>query len=307
MSFSLTVGGLPLSFPLIISSGVWPMDVDFWKPPYTDGVGAICTKGITLNPRGGNRGVRVWETHSGLLNSIGLENPGIDGFLKDYLPMLKGRSVPLILNLWVEGLEDLKVMMDKLKPHRDEIDAIELNLSCPNVGKESHILRRRVDELKALVGSLRELWDRPLWVKLSPMSPSLIDEALAVEEEGADGVVIANTWLGMAIDVERERPVFERITAGLSGPAIFPLTLRLVWEVSSSVRIAVIGSGGVSSWEDAVAMILAGAWAVEIGSVTFWDLKAPLKIVKGMEDYLRRKGIAHYKDLVGRAKGGANP
>lgn len=304
MSLSVKVGGLKLDYPVIISSGVWPFDSTFWKSPYTDGVGAICTKGLTLNRREGNPGIRIWEVRGGMLNSIGLENPGVEGFVREHLPKLEDREVPLIVNLWAGELEELKTSIDILRLHKDGIDAIELNISCPNVGEGEHVLKDRLSELKAIFGYARESWDKPLWVKLSPMSPKVVDEALIAQEEGIDAVVLANTWLGMAIDVEREKPVFERITAGLSGPAIFPLTLRLVWLISDLLKIDIIGCGGVSSWKDAVSMFLAGASAVEIGTATFMELDAPKRIVSGVRSYLERKGYGGIEDIIGKAKGG---
>lgn len=303
MNGECIVGGVRLRSPIIISSGVWPMEEEFWRSPYVDGVGAICTKGITLRPRKGNSGIRIWETRAGLLNSIGLENPGIEGFVNEYLPRLRSREVPLVLNVWAGEMAELRETLKVLVPYGGEIDALELNVSCPNVGRSDYISKRRLDELREIVGVSRDLWDKPLWVKLSPMSPNIVDEAVIAGEEGADAVVVANTWLGMAIDMERMSPVFDRVTAGLSGPAIFPLTLRLVWEVSNAVKVAVIGCGGVSSSEDLIAMILAGAQAVEIGTITFVDLGAPSKMIKELQDYLKRKGFSHYGEIVGKAKG----
>lgn len=304
MDVSCEVGGLKLKSPLIISSGVWPFDPELWRSPYTHGVGAICTKGLTLHPRDGNPGIRIWEVRGGLLNSIGLENPGVGGFVREYLPKLKDRDVPLIVNLWAGSLEELKPSMEILRDFESDIDAIELNVSCPNVGEKDHILRERLSELGSIFSCARRLWSGPLWVKLSPMSPQVISEALIAQEEGINAVVLANTWLGMAIDVDREKPVFERVTAGLSGPAIFPLTLRLVWEVKERVSIDVIGCGGISSWEDAVSMFLAGASAVEIGTITFLEIDAPAKILSGIGSYLKGKGYAYLKEIIGKAKGG---
>jgi len=304
MEISVSVGGLKLRSPVIISSGVWPFDPLFWRSPYTEGVGAICTKGLTLNPREGNPGVRIWEVRGGLLNSIGLENPGVNAFVKEYLPALKDRDVLLIVNLWAGDPSELRSSLKVLKAGYDSIDALELNVSCPNVGDKDNLLKERLSELKAIFGYARESWDKPLWAKLSPMSPRLIEEALLAQEEGMDAVVLANTWLGMAIDVEKERPVFERVTGGLSGPAVFPLTLRLVWEVSSYLKIDLIGCGGVSSWEDAVSMFLAGSSAVEIGTITFASLDAPKRIASGIKSYLERKGYSSLKEILGKAKGG---
>lgn len=304
MDFSCEVGGLKLRTPIIISSGVWPFDPELWRAPYADGVGAICTKGLTLAPREGNAGIRIWEVRGGLLNSIGLENPGVEGFVKEYLPKLENRNVALIVNLWAGDLEELKLSLRILKDYKSEIDALELNVSCPNVGSKDFLLKDRLLQLKETFKYARGTWDKPLWVKLSPMSPNVIGEALIAQEEGANAIVLANTWLGMAIDIEGERPVFERITAGLSGPAIFPLTLRLVWEVSDILKIDTIGCGGISSWEDAVSMLLAGASAIEMGTITFLELNAPSKVLSGMEGYLRRKGYRHFKDIIGKAKGG---
>ncbi|MCD6363099.1 MAG: dihydroorotate dehydrogenase [Synergistetes bacterium] len=291
-----SVGGVFLRTPVIISSGVWPHDPSFWKSPHADGAGAICTKGLTLAPRKGNPGIRLWETPCGLLNSIGLENPGIESFLENDLPALKERNVSLIVNIWAESEKEASIIFERLSHFEKLIDAVELNISCPNVREV------KLNESKAIIHKARSLWKKALWIKISPQLSDPIREAKTAEEEGADAVVVANSWLGLAIDNEKQKPVFKRIFAGLSGPAIFPLTLRLVWEISNVVSIPVIGCGGISSPEQAISMLLAGAYAVEIGSATFMTKDLHLRIAQGIFEYIREKKLSHYQEIVGRAK-----
>jgi len=295
------IGGLEFATPLLVASGVWPMDTGRWPPGATEGVGAICTKGLTLNPKEGNRGIRIWETPCGVMNSIGLQNPGIDAFLKMEYADLKRLSIPLIFNLSFGTEVELLRLLERLQKSAGTIP-VELNVSCPNVAIGGISWAQDIASLESIVSLARKTWDGPLWVKLSPNVASITSTAIAAERAGADAVTVANTWLGMAIDPEKLKPVFQNIHAGLSGPAVFPLTLRLVWETSSAVRIPVIASGGISSWQDAVAVIAAGASAVQIGSAFFRDLRITSRIAKGLSDFLDRKELESIAGLVGAAK-----
>jgi len=298
---SVPIGGLEIESPLLVASGVWPMDSECWPTGAMKNAGGLCTKGLTLQPKTGNTGIRIWETPCGIMNSIGLENPGIDAFLKDEYPGLSKMDIPVIFNLSFDNKEDLLSLFERLHDTAGNVP-VELNVSCPNVSRGGLSWAQNSASLETIISLARKNWEGPLWVKLSPNVASVTETALVAENAGADAVVVANTWLGAIIDVEDLQPVFHNIHAGLSGPAVFPLALRLVWETSSSADIPVIASGGVASWQDAAAMIAAGASAVQIGSALFSDLEIIDKIHKGLAGFLERKNIESIVDLVGAAK-----
>jgi len=302
ISLRTEVGGISLETPVIVASGVWPMDPALWPQGSLDGVGAICSKGLTLDPRDGNRGCRIVETYSGVLNSIGLQNPGVGHFVAEELPVLKEAGRPIIVNIALETLADLEKALEVLNRSASKISALELNVSCPNVSKGGMTWGIDPDSLKSAVTTARSSWDGALWVKLSPQVPSVAEFAWLSQECGADAVVVSNTWLGAAIDNERERPVFEKVFAGLSGPAIFSLALRAVWEAYGAVEIPVVGCGGISRPQDALSMILAGASAVEVGTVLFVDSRLPAMICREIEQHLGKKGLSAVGDLTGRAR-----
>ena len=299
---SVSVGNLTLSSPLMIASGVWPHEAKFWREPYTNGVGAICSKGLTRHPRSGNKGTRIWETSSGLLNSIGLQNSGIEAFVAEELPEISGNQVPVVVNLAIETLEEAEEGLILLKSAKEHIAAIELNVSCPNVDFGGMAWGVSEEGVAQVLAATRPLWEGELWVKLTPQVSNLVDVAKVAQEMGADALVVANTWLGMAIDVDRKKPVFERVVAGLSGPAVFPLALKCVYEAAGAVSIPVIGCGGVSCGNDALAMLLAGAVAVEVGSMLLHDLLCMAEI----HDQVRRKltdwNASSVRDIIGKGR-----
>jgi len=298
----ISLSGLELATPLIAASGVWPLSPGLWPRESLAGLGAVCSKGLTLKPRPGNPGIRLWETPSGLLNSIGLQNPGLEVFLDQDLPQMAAAGRPIIVNLAPESQEEIGRMLVLLAGRADQIGAVELNLSCPNVSRGGMAWGISPQGVARATGLARAAWPGRLWVKLTPQAPDLGEAARAAEESGADVVVAANTWLGLAMDLERTRPVFDRVTAGLSGPAIFPLSLRLVWEAAGEVTIPVVASGGVSSWEDAAAMILAGAAAVEVGTGLLSDLSLPEKICQGLDRYLKKLNYDSISELKGKGR-----
>lgn len=294
----LSLGGLNLESPVIIASGVWPYEAELWSPERLEGVGALCTKAVSLNGRAGNKGVRVWETPCGMLNSIGLQNAGVRSFLDDYLPLVRGANRPFLVNLVMESEREVRESIAALA-EVSGIPAIELNISCPNVDGDGMAWGISPESAAKAVRIARSEWKGALWVKLTPQSPDLAGVAKAAEAEGADAIVCGNTWLGMAMDIKKKRPAFQRVVAGLSGPAVFPLALRTVWQVCGAVKIPVIGCGGVASWEDAAAMLLAGAAAVEVGSALFTDFDLPRKIVAGLSAYLAEQKIDTVSGLTG--------
>jgi dihydroorotate dehydrogenase (NAD+) catalytic subunit len=292
------LGGLNLESPVIIASGVWPYEAELWSPERLEGVGALCTKAVSLNGRAGNKGVRVWETPCGMLNSIGLQNSGVRSFLDDYLPLVRGANRPFLVNLVMESEREVRESIAALA-EVPGIPAIELNISCPNVDGDGMAWGISAESAAKAVRIARSEWKGALWVKLTPQSPDLAGVAKAVEAEGADAIVCGNTWLGMAMDIKKKRPAFQRVVAGLSGPAVFPLALRTVWQVCGAVKIPVVGCGGVASWEDATAMLLAGASAVEVGAALFIDFELPRKIVAGLSAYLAEQKIDSVSGLTG--------
>jgi len=292
------LGGLNLESPVIIASGVWPYEAELWSPERLEGVGALCTKAVSLNGRAGNKGVRVWETPCGMLNSIGLQNGGVRSFLDDYLPLVRGANRPFLVNLVMESEREVRESIAALA-EVPGIPAIELNISCPNVDGDGMAWGISAESAAKAVRIARSEWKGALWVKLTPQSPDLAGVAKAVEAEGADAIVCGNTWLGMAMDIKKKRPAFQRVVAGLSGPAVFPLALRTVWQVCGAVKIPVVGCGGVASWEDATEMLLAGAAAVEVGAALFTDFDLPRKIVAGLSAYLAEQKIDSVSGLTG--------
>jgi len=294
----VSLGGLNLESPVIIASGVWPYDAELWSPERLEGVGALCTKAVSLNGRAGNKGVRVWETPCGMLNSIGLQNAGVRSFLDDYLPLVRGANRPFLVNLVMESEREVRESIAALA-EVPGIPAIELNISCPNVDGDGMAWGISAESAAKAVRIARSEWKGALWVKLTPQSPDLAGVAKAAEAEGADAIVCGNTWLGMAMDIKKKRPAFQRVVAGLSGPAVFPLALRTVWQVCGAVKIPVVGCGGVASWEDATEMLLAGAAAVEVGSALFTDFDLPRKIVAGLSAYLAEQKIDSVSGLTG--------
>ncbi|MGI6251990.1 MAG: dihydroorotate dehydrogenase [Aminivibrio sp.] len=296
---SSEVGGLTLRTPVVIASGVWPYEPALWSPDRLEGVGALCTKAVSLNPRRGNQGTRIWETPCGMLNSIGLQNSGAREFLREGLPVAESSGLPFLVNLVMESERDVRESLAILRDSPGKIPAIELNISCPNVDGDGMDWGVSPEGAAKAVAIVRGEWNGPLWVKLTPQAPDLAAVARATEGEGADVLVCANTWLGMAMDIKKKQPAFRRIVAGLSGPAVFPLALRALWQVCSAVSIPVVGCGGVAGWEDAAAMILAGASAVEVGSALFADFDLPRKICAGLVDYGSDHGVGSIRDLIG--------
>ena len=296
------VGNLTLKSPLVIASGVWPLERDLWPREPLPFVGAVCTKGLTLAPRPGNPGTRVWETPAGMLNSVGLQNGGVRHFVQEELPELAREGVPLVANVAPLAEEDFAPLFEALDRRAADLAAVELNLSCPNVACGGAAWGRTAEGVARAVALARSRWQGSLWVKLTPQAGDLVATARAAEEQGADAVVVANTWLGLAFDLERRRPALARTVGGLSGPAIFPLALRWGWEVAGDVYIPVVGCGGVTTGDDVLSMLLAGASAVEIGTALLADLGAAETMLAGVREHLARGGCGDLASLVGAGR-----
>jgi dihydroorotate dehydrogenase (NAD+) catalytic subunit len=264
------------------------------------GLGGICTKGITLRARSGNGGARLWETPAGMLNSIGLENPGVEAFIERELPRLCSLGPVVIANL-AGGCIDEYVEAAALLS-ASSVDMIELNISCPNVKRGGVSFGLEPETAASVTGAVRAASKKPLIVKLSPDAPNLAAVALACVRNGADALSLVNTLRGMAIDIHNRRPVFDNITAGLSGPAIRPLALRMVWELYEKIDVPVIGIGGIARAEDALEFLMAGAAAVQVGSATFANPSAMNQIIRGVENYMQKNGIPNLSGLDLRGK-----
>ncbi|WP_312336771.1 dihydroorotate dehydrogenase [Anaerospora hongkongensis] len=295
---AVTVAGIHMKTPVIAASGTFGFGLEYKDFIDLNEIGAIAVKGLTLEARSGNQGRRIAETPSGMLNSIGLENPGVDAFLATILPQLKQYDVPVIANISGNTVEEYALMAKKLTVAG--VAGLEVNISCPNV--KNGCLAFGVDpESAALVtGAVKNNTSLPVIVKLSPNVTDIVTVAKAVEAAGADAVSLINTLLGMAIDIHSWRPVLGNVVGGLSGPAVKPVALRMVWQVAKAVTVPVIGMGGIMTAEDALEFMLAGAAAVSVGTASLVNPRAAADIAQGMQEYLQKKNLQHINDIVGK-------
>lgn len=292
--------GLALRNPVMTASGTFGYGTEYAQLADIQRLGAIVCKGTTLEPREGNPQPRLHETPAGLLNSIGLQNVGVRGVILEKAPIWASWQVPVLVNIAGESVVEFARLAEAL----DDVPGVaglEVNISCPNVDAGYVVFGAQPETAAAVTRAVVESTDLPVMVKLSPNAPDVVEVALAVEEAGADSISLINTVLGMAIDVRRRRPVFARTVAGLSGPAIKPIALRLVYEVAQAVQVPVVGIGGISTTDDALEFLLAGATAVQVGTASFANPRAAVEIVDGLEAYLRREGIADVRELIGAA------
>ncbi len=261
-------------------------------------LGGVFVKGTTLEPRQGNDYPRMAETASGMLNSVGLQNPGVDYFVEHLYPVIKEYDTHMMVNVSGSTVEGYVACAEKLAD-LDKMPAIELNISCPNVKAGGMAFGTSVTSAAEVTRAVRKVFPKTMIVKLSPNVTHIAEIAKAVEGEGADSVSLVNTFLGMAVDAEKRQPLLSTVTGGLSGPCIKPIALRMVWEVFHAVKIPVIGMGGICNWQDAIEFILVGATAIQVGTYNFIDPTATVKIVDGINDYLDRHGFESVSDLVG--------
>lgn len=293
----VNICGINFKNPVIGASGTFGFGEEYNEFYNVSILGGICTKGLTLNKKEGNNGVRIFETPSGLMNSIGLQNPGIDEFINNVLPNMRRFDMVIIANLGGGSLEDYIQGAEKLS--ETSIDMIELNISCPNVKNGGMAFGIKSEVAFNVVKEVKKVCKKPLMVKLSPNAEDIVDMALKCEEAGADCLSLVNTFKAMAIDIKRKAPVFQNITAGLSGPCIKPIALRMVYEVCKSVNIPVIGIGGIDTYEDALEFIMAGAHAVQVGSSNFKNPYACKEIVEGLQAYMEREGLNDLSEIRG--------
>jgi len=296
---SVTIAGLRLQNPVIAASGTFGYGREYAGIIDVSRLGGICTKGLTLNPRPGNTGIRLWETPAGLLNSIGLENPGIPAFIENELPHLRTLGPAVIANLSGSTVEEYAEGAALL--NASSVDMIELNISCPNVKAGGMAFGLNPAAAESVVTPVRRaLTGKPLMVKLSPNAPDLAAVARACINAGANALSLVNTFKAMAIDIQKRKPVFDNISAGLSGPAIKPIALRMVWELCGEFQpsIPIVGFGGIANTNDALEFLMAGAVAIQVGSATFAHPATMIEIIDGIEDYMRRRSIAKLEDIT---------
>ncbi|WP_298653266.1 dihydroorotate dehydrogenase [uncultured Proteiniphilum sp.] len=293
------IGNLKLKNPVMTASGTFGYGTEYTDFIDLGRLGGIFVKGTTLEPRQGNNYPRMAETPSGMLNSVGLQNKGVNYFVEHLYPVIKEYDTHMIVNVSGSTVEDYVACAEKLAD-LDKMPAIELNISCPNVKEGGMAFGTSCQSAAQVTREVRKAFPKTLIVKLSPNVTDITEIARAVEDEGADAVSLVNTFLGMAIDVESRTPKLSTITGGLSGPCIKPIAIRMVWEVFHSVKIPLIGMGGICNWQDAIEFILAGATAVQVGTYNFIDPAASVKIVDGINDYLDRHHLASVNDLVGK-------
>ncbi len=289
--------GIPMESPILTASGTFGYGEEFSAFVELSRLGGVTVKGTTRQPRRGNDGIRITETPMGMLNAIGLENPGVDHFLSNILPRIKPYAMNVIVNIsgsTAEEYGELAGMLDV-----DGVAAIELNVSCPNVKEGGMAFGVTCAGASSVVRAVRAVYDKTLIVKLSPNVTDITEIARAVEAEGADAISMINTLLGMAIDAEKRRPILSTITGGLSGPAVKPVALRMVWQTAQVVNIPIIGMGGIATATDAIEFLLAGATAIEVGTYNFVDPTATIQIVEGIENYMLRHGFSNITELIG--------
>jgi dihydroorotate dehydrogenase (NAD+) catalytic subunit len=296
----VNIAGVELKNPVIPASGAFGFGREYEKLYPLSKLGGIATKGTTLNKKDGNPPPRIAETPNGMLNSVGLQNPGIEHFIQEELPHLKSCDTVVIANIAGATEEDCVEIARRLEP--TDVDMIELNISCPNVKQGGAAFGVHCQSAAHITAAVRRATKKPLMVKLSPNVTDITEIARAVEAEGADAVSLINTLLGMRIDLKTRRPVLKNNVGGMSGPAVFPIAVRMVWQVANAVQIPVVGMGGISAWNDAIEMMMAGAAAVQIGAAIFQDPFAPLKVIDGLNRYCDENGIERISELTGTVK-----
>lgn len=293
---SVNIAGVHFNNPIIAASGTIGFGREYSEFYPLSVFGGISCKGTTLKERPGNPPPRIAETPMGMLNAVGLQNPGVEHFIKEDLPWLKQQNTVAIANVAGSTQEDYCCTVELLND--TDIDMIELNISCPNVKEGGVQFGTSCQSVAAITKAVRAVCKKPLIIKLSPNVTDIASIAKAAESEGADAVSLINTLTGMRIDINTRRPIIKNITGGMSGPAVFPVAVRMVWQVKNAVSIPVIGMGGVTTWQDAVEMMIAGADALQIGTALFTDPYAPVKIAAGLNDYLDKHGMKSVTELT---------
>ena len=295
---AIQIGGITLKNPVMTASGTYGYGLEYSDFIDLSKLGGIVVKGTTLNPRQGNPYPRMAETPSGMLNAVGLQNKGVEYFCSEIYPSIKDIDTHMIVNVSGSTVEDYMATAKRIA-ELDKIPAIELNISCPNVKEGGMAFGVTCAGAAEVVRAVRKVYPKTLIVKLSPNVTDITEIARAVEAEGADSISMINTLLGMAIDVKSRKPILSTVTGGLSGPAVKPVALRMVWQTAKVVSIPIIGMGGISSCEDAIEFLLAGASAIQVGTYNFVDPTITTKIASGIEDYLVQNNMTDVSELIG--------
>jgi dihydroorotate dehydrogenase (NAD+) catalytic subunit len=294
----VNIGGIELKNPVMTASGTFGYGREFEQLVDLNRLGAIIVKGLSIEPTKGNPPPRITETSCGMLNAIGLENVGFSAFIKEKLPFLKTITAPILVNIYGKRVSEYAELAERIDEIED-ISGVEVNISCPNVKHGGLAFGAYPDSASEVVRAVRERTSKLLMVKLSPNVTDITEIACSVEAAGADSISLINTITGMAVDIETRRPKLANITGGLSGPAIKPIALRMVWQVAQAVKIPVIGIGGIMTAKDALEFLIAGAVAVQIGTANFVNPKATTEIIDGVESYLLERGIVRLEDIIG--------
>lgn len=296
----VNICGVDFKNPVIAASGTFGFG-DEYNSFYDVGMlGGISSKGLTINPKEGNEGLRVFETPSGMMNSVGLQNPGVERFIKEELPHMKKYGTTILANIGGATIEDYERAVTLIND--TDVDMVELNISCPNVKSGGMAFGTKTEVAKEVVSKIKAICKKPLMVKLSPNAENIVDMACGCVDAGADALSLINTVQGMAIDIRSRKPVFNNKFAGLSGPAVKPIALRMVYQVCNEVNVPVVGLGGIMTGEDVIEFMMAGATAIQIGTANFVDPMSGPRIITEIEDFMRREGIKDIKEIIGVAK-----
>lgn len=293
----VNICGVEFKNPVIAASGTFGFGNEYNNYFDVGKLGGISSKGLTINPKEGNDGIRIYEVDGGIMNSVGLQNPGVKTFVDDELPMMKKFGTVVIANLGGGCQEDYEKGIELLD--KTDVDIIELNISCPNVKHGGMAFGIKSKVAYDIVRSVRKYSKKPLMVKLSPNAEDIVDMAVKCTEAGADSISLVNTFKAMAIDINKRKPVFNNITAGLSGAGIKPLALRMVYEVSKAVNVPIVGMGGIMNGKDAIEFIMAGATAIQVGTANFIKPDICLDIIKDIEDFMKNQGIKDLSEITG--------
>ena len=298
MNLSVQIGTLKLQNPVMVASGTFGYGVEYARLVDLNQLGAVVVKGIRLEPVSGNFTPRTVEVASGLINAIGLQGPGVDGFIKKYWPFLKGLKVPTIINIWgttVEEYAEVAQRFDAL----GGVGALELNVSCPNIKEGGAQFGTDIKLLAQVVSACRKVTKLPLITKMSPNVVSIAPYAKAAEDAGSDALAITNSYPAMAIDIQTRKPKLANVTGGLTGPCIKPIAVKLVWEAAKAVKIPIIGMGGIQNAADAIEFMMAGATAVAVGTANFYEPQTVLQVIAGIREFMQRQGIKDVREITG--------
>lgn len=293
----VNICGVDFKNPVMTASGTFGFGEEYSEFYDISKLGGVCSKGLTLNKREGNYGIRIKETTGGMLNSVGLQNPGVDKFIEEEIPKMKNHSTNIIANVGGGTVEEYLEIIEKLND--TDVHMIELNISCPNVKHGGMALGIKSEVAYKAVKRVKEICRKPLMVKLSPNAENIVEMAQSCEEAGADALSLVNTFQGMSIDYKKRKAVFDNTYAGFSGPAIKPIALRMVHQVSKACSVPIVGLGGITTWEDAIEFIMAGATGIQVGTANFINPMAAIEVIEGIEQFLMRENIKNIEEIRG--------